>query len=86
MARGIYSRDRSMFIISSSHHAVMSSLPVTAKEYIESESSNQVTVWASSGAMFRDVFLLWMDEAGEKLVKSVEFLDSQRTVKLLELM
>ncbi|KLJ07302.1 hypothetical protein EMPG_17206 [Blastomyces silverae] len=78
--------------------------PVTVKEYMESESSNQVTVWASSRAMFRDevkddgvseaewayegeyVFLLWMDETGEKLVKSVEFLDSQKTVKLLELM
>ncbi|KMW68000.1 hypothetical protein BDDG_12507 [Blastomyces dermatitidis ATCC 18188] len=75
-------------------HAVMSSFPLTVKEYIESDSSNQVTVWASSRAMFRDegkddgvseaewayggeyVFLLWMDETGEKLIKSVEFLDS----------
>ncbi|EQL31138.1 hypothetical protein RJZ56_006472 [Blastomyces dermatitidis] len=82
----------------------MSSFPLTVKEYIESDSSNQVTVWASSRAMFRDegkddgvseaewayggeyVFLLWMDETGEKLIKSVEFLDSQRTVKLLDLM
>ncbi|PGH05306.1 hypothetical protein GX51_03027 [Blastomyces parvus] len=84
--------------------AIMSSFPLTVKEYIESESSNQVTVWATSRAKFRDelkddgiseeewayageyVFMLWMDETGEKVVKSVEFLDSQRTVKLLELM
>lgn len=32
----------------------MTGFPVTAKEYIESEGSGQVTVWASSKAIFRD--------------------------------
>ncbi len=40
------------------HHGrmlvIMSGFPVTAKEYIESESSNQVVVWATSQAHFRD--------------------------------
>ncbi|QSS59700.1 hypothetical protein I7I51_09136 [Histoplasma capsulatum] len=84
-------------------HAILSGIPVTAKEYVESESSNQVTVWATSQAIFREelkveglseaawalegelVFLLWMDETGAKLVKIVEFLDSQKMVTLLEL-
>jgi len=40
------------------HHGrmliVMSGFPVTAKGYIESESSNEVVVWATSQANFRD--------------------------------
>lgn len=86
---------------------VMTGFPMTAKEYYESESGNQVTVWATSQALFRDelkdyddgispedwvyhgeyVFLLSMDETGEKLIRGIEFLDSKQTVdKLLPLM
>lgn len=40
------------------HHGrmltIMSGFPVTAKEYIESEDGNQVVVWATSRALFRD--------------------------------
>ncbi|TKA61380.1 hypothetical protein B0A49_11267 [Cryomyces minteri] len=40
------------------HHnrmlTVMSGFPVMAKEYIESESGNQVAVWATSQAIFRN--------------------------------
>lgn len=91
------------------HHGrmlvVMSGFPVTAKEYIESESSNQVVVWATSQANFRDevkdngipekdwmyegeyVFILSMDQTGEKIVRVTEFLDSKATLdKLVGLM
>lgn len=33
---------------------VMTGFPVTAKEYLDSESSNAVTVWATSEAHFRE--------------------------------
>jgi hypothetical protein len=40
------------------HHSrmltIMSGFPVMAKEYIESESGNQVAVWATSQAIFRN--------------------------------
>lgn len=82
---------------------VMTGFPVTAKEYSESESSNQVTVWATSQALFHDelkdyddgispeewvyqgeyVFLLSMDETGEKITRTVEFLDSKQTMDKL---
>lgn len=75
---------------------VMTGFPVYAKEYVESEASNQVTVWATSRALFREevlegedrgewefegeyVFMFWMDETGEKIVRTVEFLDSKGT-------
>jgi len=79
----------------------MTGFPVTGKEYIESESANQVTVWATSRTIFRDdvkddgigeeewvyegeyIFMLWMDESGEKIVRTVEFLDSKGTVEKL---
>lgn len=79
-------------------HKVMTGFPVYPKEYVESESSNQVTVWATSRAQFRKevvgedeeerkkwefegeyVFMFWMDESGEKIVRTVEFLDSKAT-------
>jgi len=81
--------------------SVMTGFPVTGKEYIESESANQVTVWATSRTIFRDdvkddgigeeewvyegeyIFMLWMDESGEKIVRTVEFLDSKGTVEKL---
>ncbi len=91
------------------HHAglrdIMTGFPVTAKEYVESEGSNQVTVWATSQTVFRDdvkddgispeewsyrgeyIFLLRMDETGEKIIRTIEFLDSKATAdKLLVLM
>lgn len=81
---------------------IMTGFPVQAKEYVESEASNQVTVWATARARFREevmedgaegdeesrkkwdykgeyVMMFWMDEAGEKIVKTVEFLDSKAT-------
>lgn len=33
---------------------IMASFPMTAKKYIESESGNQVVVWATSQAIFHD--------------------------------
>lgn len=75
---------------------VMKGFPVHAKEYVESEASNQVTVWATSRAQFREevvgdeerkkwefegeyIFMFWVDETGEKIVRTVEFLDSKGT-------
>ncbi|KAH8697047.1 hypothetical protein BGW36DRAFT_377840 [Talaromyces proteolyticus] len=87
------------------HHrrmlTIMSGFPVMAKEYIQSESRNQVVVWATSQAIFRDevkddtilekdwmyegeyMFILSMDETGEKIVRGVEFLDSKATIDTL---
>lgn len=75
---------------------IMAGFPVYAREYVESEASNQVTVWATSRARFRDevmgdeeqerkkwefegeyIFMFWMDETGDKIVRTVEFLDSK---------
>ena len=80
----------------------MTGFPVTAKEYTESESCNQVTVWATSKAIFRDdvkddeeeweyegeyVFMFWMDGSGERIERTVEFLDSLGTrERLMKLM
>lgn len=77
---------------------VMKGFPVYPKEYVESEASNQVTVWATSRVLWRDevvgegeeerkkwefegeyVFMFWMNESGEKIVRTVEFLDSKGT-------
>ncbi|KAI9745722.1 MAG: hypothetical protein M1818_001258 [Claussenomyces sp. TS43310] len=91
------------------HHGhlcnLMTGFPVTAKEYIDSESSNQVTVWATSQAAFRDdvkdeetsstdwayrgeyIFIFTMDQTGDKIIRTVEFLDSKETAdKLMNLM
>ena len=75
--------------------------PVTVKEYLVSESSNRVTVWATSGITFREdvkdnedpqedwsyqgeyVFMFTMDETGEKIRRTVEFLDSKATADRL---
>lgn len=82
-------------------HPILHGFPLTAKEYIESESSNQVTVWATSQTKFRDevkdggiasedwlfegeyIFLLRMDESGERITRTVEFVDSKATVDRL---
>ncbi|KAL4862483.1 hypothetical protein BDV12DRAFT_190401 [Aspergillus spectabilis] len=82
---------------------IMTGFPVFAKEYIESESGNQVIVWATSKTEFREevkdegitreewefggeyVFMFTMDESGENIVRTVEFLDSVATKKLSEL-
>lgn len=47
---------------------VMTGFPVRAKEYIESESSNQVTVWATARPRFREEVL-----AGEEDREKWEF-------------
>ncbi|KAH8676154.1 hypothetical protein BX600DRAFT_432685 [Xylariales sp. PMI_506] len=85
--------------------AVLAGFPVEGREYLDSESSNAVTVWATSQTQFHEgarddgsppeewdyrgeyVFILTMDEAGEKIRRTVEFLDSRSTVdKLMNLM
>lgn len=76
---------------------VMTGFPVVAREYVESESSNQVTVWATSWTVFRAdamddgipqedwtyrgeyIFMFYMDESGEKVVRCLEFLDGKGT-------
>jgi hypothetical protein len=88
---------------SSTLREIMTGFPVFGKEYLESESQNQVTVWATSRTEFREdvkdddgglaaadwvyegeyVFMFWMDESGEKIVRTVEFLDSEGTNKAL---
>lgn len=76
---------------------IMTGFPVSIKECVESEGSNQVTVWATSRTEFREevedtemseqewvykgeyVFMFWMDDIGQKIVRTVEFLDSEGT-------
>lgn len=76
---------------------VLTGFPVRGNEYVESESSNQVTVWATARPRFKEevlrdekdreewefqgeyVFMFWMDETGDKIVRTVEFLDSKGT-------
>ncbi|OJJ50332.1 hypothetical protein ASPZODRAFT_128949 [Penicilliopsis zonata CBS 506.65] len=80
---------------------VMVGFPVTAKEYIDSESESCVTVWATSRVQFRDdvkgpddseadwayegeyIFLISFDATGERIVRTVEFLDSKQTADRL---
>ncbi|KAL2859872.1 uncharacterized protein BJX67DRAFT_386558 [Aspergillus lucknowensis] len=82
---------------------VLKGFPVTAKEYIESESSNTVVVWATAEAQFMEevkddgipaeewafqgeyIYAITMDHIGEKIVRSMEFLDSKGTERLLGL-
>jgi len=81
--------------------SILTGFPVTAKEYIVSEGSNQVTVWATSQTHFRNdvkdegiatdewvyegeyIFLFSMDKTGEKITRTIEFLDSKKTVEQL---
>lgn len=73
---------------------VLSGFPVYPRQFVESESANSVVVWATSRTIFREevkeagedwvyegeyVFLLEMDESGERVVRTVEFLDSKKT-------
>jgi hypothetical protein len=47
--------DKTSFLeFSNSLGSIMTGFPFTAKEYIESEASNQVVVWATSKAQFRE--------------------------------
>jgi hypothetical protein len=78
---------------------IMDGFPVTAKEYFECEISNRVVVWATSEAHFKEaamdgdeaeweykgeyVFMFWMDESGETIERTVEFLDSAATKERL---
>ncbi|CRG87840.1 hypothetical protein PISL3812_04861 [Talaromyces islandicus] len=81
------------------HHSgldyVMAEFPIVAKEYINSESNNSVTVWATSRTIFREdakdvsitnldyegeyMFLFTFGPRGEKIVRTIEFLDSKAT-------
>ncbi|KAJ0416334.1 hypothetical protein BJY00DRAFT_291776 [Aspergillus carlsbadensis] len=74
---------------------ILTGFPVTAKEYFECEASNNVIVWATGVPHFKKelmdgeaaeweymgeyVFMFWMDESGERIERSVEFLDSAAT-------
>jgi ketosteroid isomerase-like protein len=74
---------------------VMSGFPVTVKEYIVGEKG--VVVWATAKTQWRPelvdsdgweyqgeyVFMLDMDESGEKITRIVEFLDSKATADKL---
>jgi hypothetical protein len=80
----------------SSLRPVMDGFPFTILDIIESESSN--SVWAHGTAVpewkseakgegdwhFKGeyVFMLWMDESGEKVVRCVEMVDSQGTERM----
>ncbi|KAI9688714.1 MAG: hypothetical protein M1822_001071 [Bathelium mastoideum] len=82
-------------------HDILDGFPVFAKEYVESEDSNRVTVWATSRTIFRDdarddeispdewayegeyIFIFSMNETGDKIVRTVEFLDSKATADKL---
>ena len=82
--------------------SILATLPVTAKEIFEHEGSNQVTIWATSNATFREevkgedsgvdwsyhgeyIFILLFNQAGDKIERIVEFLDSTRVVEVKEL-
>ncbi|KAL4919210.1 hypothetical protein BDW62DRAFT_200090 [Aspergillus aurantiobrunneus] len=94
--------DRAGFLAHTSGlNKLMTGFSVFAKEYTESDTGNQVVVWATSKTQFREevkddgiareewehggeyVFMFTMDESGEKVVKTIEFLDSAATMKLL---
>ncbi|KAH7320621.1 hypothetical protein B0I35DRAFT_427483 [Stachybotrys elegans] len=79
---------------------MMTGSPMVAKQIVDSESSNAVTIWASGQLKFRDelmdeqgdwdcpgeyMFILFMDETGEKIVKTIEFVDSKAADRTLEL-
>ena len=82
---------------------ILATLAVTPKEIYEHEGSNQVTVWATSDAKFREeakgedgglewrycgeyVFILFFEEAGDRIERVVEFMDSKRVVEMRGLM
>jgi hypothetical protein len=78
---------------------IMTGFPVAATEHFECEATNTVAVWASSDAHFKKevmdgdeedwkykgeyVFMLWMNESGERIERTVEFLDSAATKERL---
>ena len=79
--------------------SILATLPVAAKEIFEHEGSNQVTIWATSNATFREeakdedsgldwsyhgeyVFVLLLNQAGDKIERIFEFLDSKKVVEL----
>jgi hypothetical protein len=77
---------------------IVTEWPAEAKEIMEDEKQNRVVVWATSKAVWKKelmdgdskdwdwqgeyMFILCMDESGERLVRVVEFLDSKRTEEL----
>ena len=83
----------------SSLKPILASLPVTAKEIFAHEGSNQVTIWATSNAIFQEeakdedsgvdwsyhgeyIFILSLNQAGDKIERIVEFLDSKSVVEV----
>lgn len=79
----------------------MTGFPVYITEFIESTTSNAVWLWCSSKTEFKQeakdeeenwevrgeyVFMLWMDESGSQVIKTVEMLDSAVTLELFPLM
>ncbi|TKA47810.1 hypothetical protein B0A49_14037 [Cryomyces minteri] len=83
----------------SSLRTIIASFPVTAKEIFEHEGGNQVTIWATSSATFREeakdedsgldwsyygeyIFILSFNQAGDKIERIVEFVDSKRAVEV----
>ena len=70
---------------------VANGYPMLVKQVLDSASSNAVTVWTVGDIDFRDevkdekeewkcrgeyVFLIFMDETGDKITKTIEFVDS----------
>ena len=85
----------------SSMKQILAALPVTAKEIFEHPGSNQVTIWATSNATFRQeakdegedegcdwsyhgeyIFILLFNQAGDKIERIVEFIDSKKVAEL----
>ena len=83
----------------SSLKPIVSTFPVTAKELFEDDGSNQVTIWATSNATFREeakdedsglnwsyhgeyIFILLFNQAGDKIERIVEFLDSKKAAEV----
>jgi len=82
---------------------VLVAFPVTPKEVFGHEASNQVTIWATSSAVFRDdvkddedsvdwsyfgeyIFVFSFNQAGDKVERVLEFLDSKKVEEVRALM
>ncbi|MCJ1447951.1 MAG: hypothetical protein MMC23_008463 [Stictis urceolatum] len=79
---------------------VLIRFPVTAKEIFEQPASNQITVWATSEAIFREeakdydsgldwtyrgeyIFILFFNQAGDRIERILEFVDSKRAAEVM---
>ena len=78
---------------------ILATFPVYPKEVFAQEGSNQVTIWATSEARFREeakdadagfdwtyegeyMFLFFFNEAGDRIERIVEYLDSQKVLEV----